>query len=81
MTVSTVSSSKRGSRIILAPSLMLKFITTAMAKTWKSGSTPTMTSAPSSASGIIIAACATFAVRLAWVSIAPFEVPVVPPVY
>ena len=60
---------------------MLKFITTAMAKTWKSGSTPIMTSRPSSAPGIIIAPCATFALRLAWVSIAPFDVPVVPPVY
>ena len=81
ITLRTVSSSKRGSRIILAPRRMLKFITTVIAKTWNSGRTPTMISPPSSASGITIVAWAAFAVRLAWVSIAPFDVPVVPPVY
>ena len=53
---------------------------------WKSGSTQSVRSPPSVIAGgsvrvAVSMYCAQAAARLAWVSIAPFGRPVVPPVY
>ena len=60
---------------------MVKFITTDIANTWKKGSTPIMRSRPGSSEGFQSSAWWILAWRFAWVSIAPFGTPVVPPVY
>ncbi len=52
-----------------------------MAKTWKKGRIPITRSAPISSEVVQSLICWTLMLRLAWVSIAPLGVPVVPPVY
>ena len=74
-------SSKRGKRIISMPWPMLKFITVVMANTWKSGSTPITRSPCRMVCPRHAITCFTLMERLAWVSMAPLGVPVVPPVY
>ena len=55
---------------------------TIRAKMWYSGIAVTMTSSPGlSASGMKALNCSVLAIRLRWDSAAPFDRPVVPPVY
>ena len=75
------SSSKRGNRIISVPDATAKFITAVIANTWKRGSTPTIFSSPGLRPGNHESICEMLADRLACVSIAPLDRPVVPPVY
>ena len=77
----TMAISKRGSSTSSAPISMPMFITTVMAKTWNRGSTPMMRSSPSFVSGSHMATWRALAAMLAWVSMAPMGMPVVPPVY
>ncbi len=58
-----------------------KFITVVMAKTWNSGSTPSTRSTTCGGRFRHAFTWATLMAMLAWVSMAPFGVPVVPPVY
>ncbi len=73
-------SSNLGTRIISMPWLTPKFITVVMAKTWNRGRMP-MTRSFCGPCGRHALTWATLMERLAWVSMAPLGVPVVPPVY
>ena len=77
----TEVSSNRGSMIISCPPSTAASRTVVIAKTWKNGSTASTRSCPGFTSLNQRRICTVFAYRLAWVSIAPFGVPVVPPVY
>ena len=73
--------SKRGKRTISMPWPMLKFITVVMANTWKRGRTPITRSPSRIVCPRHAITCFTLMERLAWLSMAPLGVPVVPPVY
>ncbi len=60
---------------------MPKFIATVIPKTWNRGRQVRITSRSPSIGANQACSCWTLAIRLRWVSIAPFERPVVPPVY
>ena len=81
MVFSTSTRLKRGSRISSDPVAMPRFIAAVMANTWKKGITHSIRSPFGSTSPIHNRTCSVLAVTLAWVSIAPFGIPVVPPVY
>ena len=72
--------SKRGSIAMQPPLSTVRLSTETLAKTWNSGSTPTITSR-SPARGSSALTWRALAVMFWWVSIAPLGVPVVPPVY
>ncbi len=75
------ASTKRGIMMISAPQRTANSITQVSAKTWKNGSAARMRSRPGSVVWNHATACAALADRLAWLSMAPFGVPDVPPVY
>ena len=81
----TASSSNFGCRMISEPPAMPKFMITVSAYIWKSGSTASTFSVPSTRTGsspcCMALSCWHAAIRFLWVSIAPFGNPVVPPVY
>src|SRR5207247_1798873 len=60
---------------------MEKSMTAVSPYTWNRGIAPSTRSDPCAPAGNHAAVCVAFATRLRWVSIAPFGVPVVPPVY
>ncbi len=76
----TCTASNRGSITISPPFSTVRLRTQVLAKTWKKGSTPRIRSS-ASWSGSIAFTCRALAVRFWCVSLAPFGVPVVPPVY
>ena len=72
-----------GIRMLCAPSLIIVRLFAVSAKMWYSGSAVIATSdwSGSSCGWIHASDCSTFAMRLRCVSTAPFDTPVVPPVY
>ena len=65
----------------MPPSSSVAFIATENPKTWNSGRTASVTSLPATASVSHTRFMYALLTRLAWVSIAPLEMPAVPPVY
>ncbi len=76
-----IGQSKRGSMTISPPFASAALSATVIAKMWKNGMTASVRSSPSRRPGFHAFTCRRLAQRLAWVSIAPFGEPVVPPVY
>ncbi len=71
----------RGTRTSDQPILMAWFMAVERPKTWKKGRAPSMISCPLFIVGNHASICCACLLRLAWVSMTPFETPVVPPVY
>ena len=78
---STCPASKRGSITIRPPFTTVRFNTQVLAKTWNSGNAPSTLSGSFGSKGSIMSTWIALLARLAWLSIAPLGVPVVPPVY
>ena len=80
ITFSVGSSWNCGISTSFAASEIPRFIATVIPYEWKNGMMHMIPSVPSVRPGNHEAPCFTFATRLRWVSIAPLESPVVPPV-
>ena len=70
--------SKRGSSVSVPPTAIVAFNAHVWPKAWKNGSAPRVTLVSSRSNSST--AAATLRIRLAWVSWAPFGLPVVPDV-
>src|SRR5699024_6665467 len=77
----TSAASNFGKRIILLPNIIDKFITVVIPYTWKKGRTPSIVSLFFSNLYTQDVHISTLETKLKWVSITPFGLPVVPPVY